>query len=889
MESVQVKLVCMGPLPLWAGTLLGVLALALGVVLLRAELRGRGRVRRAWLYGLRGAEILIAAMLVLQPVLLLRRETRRPAPVVAVADRSRSMLRRDAYEIGRLLDLAERLQGGPIEGRNPVAVGIRGWAQAAGQGLREGLEQLRRMHAETVQGMPWGASFSRKLEREGERLAGLIESGQAYAAALGRLELTLHGQAGAAGADEGDGVSLPEGLSPEMFRGLAPVLTLLERAGPSLRTADGPLSEADLAQHVSVYEALREALESAADDMARLQRWSDETFWTRLPTERRAALNRAAEKTRFDLARAVVAGLEQETEFAERFGVHRMGWEALDASNATPDTDVYALLEDAVGWTIDKTVAAVALVSDGGQNLPERPEVMRRLAARGVPLVTVGVGREASAWDVAVEDYDLPGILLQGRRARLAVTLKTEVPPETPIDLVLTAGGERLAGRRIAADGQYRRRVSLEFDVPREAPEIWTLEARTEQPDAAPENNAVTFAVHLATRPARVLVVARTPRWDIVYLLQALDTDAFRSDTVFWGAVQDDDGGELGSGSGKIPDSADGFARYDVVVLDGDPFPGMSAEDDERLREFVARGGTLIVMGAEPAGGYFARLAGVLGGAGRAGGAGQVLPDAAARLYPAVALAANASLTYSAWRVQPPAASVWDVGAQDAVLLRSGQTPCLALRFHGRGRIYAMGVGEWFRLREWSDGHAARRFLRAWLEDAARPVFDGPDGTAGCYPPAPVAGAPLHLLRANGGSASPWSVTMPGGETHAVRWPPSARPPVAGRFRADEEGEIVIREGGNVLRVLPVLQPILSEDVHLRLNRGFLERLAEEAGGAYAPLEDLRRAFQAVQPRTHTEVAVTEWRVWNWPALLGALVLLLTLDWILRRRSGLVL
>jgi hypothetical protein len=178
------------------------------------------------------------------------------------------------------------------------------------------------------------------------------------------------------------------------------------------------------------------------------------------------------------------------------------------------------------------------------------------------------------------------------------------------------------------------------------------------------------------------------------------------------------------------------------------------------------------------------------------------------------------------------------------------------------------------------------------MEDAARPCFEGSDGIVGCYPPIPVAGGEFYLLRAEKPeNGSPWSITLPNGDTRILPNTGENSSTVVGRMTAGDEGKLIVSEspGGAVLRTLQVARPILSEDVDLRMDSRFLERLAESGGGAYAPIEKIRPMLAAIEPRTARDVHVTEWRIWNSTLLMIALAVLLTVDWIVRRRSGMVL
>jgi hypothetical protein len=72
-----------------------------------------------------------------------------------------------------------------------------------------------------------------------------------------------------------------------------------------------------------------------------------------------------------------------------------------------------------------------------------------------------------------------------------------------------------------------------------------------------------------------------------------------------------------------------------------------------------------------------------------------------------------------------------------------------------------------------------------------------------------------------------------------------------------------------------------------RLNEGFLRRLARASGGEYARADRVADLLPALQASTPQGAAPERRDLWNTPAALAFVVMLLSAEWALRRRWGL--
>ncbi len=103
-------------------------------------------------------------------------------------------------------------------------------------------------------------------------------------------------------------------------------------------------------------------------------------------------------------------------------------------------------------------------------------------------------------------------------------------------------------------------------------------------------------------------------------------------------------------------------------------------------------------------------------------------------------------------------------------------------------------------------------------------------------------------------------------------------------IRASGYNESVLKSRGQ-FTVLPVDSGEMSETA---VNETLLNQMAEESGGKYLREEDLAELPVMLETLSHGRVVESETLLWQSYWWLGAIVLLLSIEWILRKRAGLL-
>ncbi|MBU4211200.1 MAG: hypothetical protein KKD33_01300 [Verrucomicrobia bacterium] len=885
-QTVAYHLTLMGPISLWIAVPLCVAAAIIAIWSLRRELAGRGRQgRRPWLLGLRVGTAVILVFLALQPVLFVRRETQKPAPVLIVADRSLSMLRTDAYETTDLLDIVTSLglQDNTSRMALPLQVHARLFESRAQ--LQRARQTMQTAYDQLSQGLPLGAAFSRLVEEERQRAAGF----------LGTLPKDLQQIT----ALETNAVLQTAAASNQLAASQA-IANLLRVASAFLEALPGDSHQLPPSEQIMVilrqYAEQLRACDQAMPALLILQQRCDQTVWQKLPDEKRKGIADVAKLSRFELARRLTQRLSASTDLAQNHSLRLAGWEPLDPANAASETDLFDSIDTAITASAKERLSALVLVTDGCQNLPERPDVMRRLSACKTPLILAGVGRITTEPDVAILDYSCPRLVLAQKKGNLKVVLKTCVPAGTPIKVDIQADGQSLAEQNVQADGNNRLNLDLEFRVPSEIKTPAVLTARTEAADAFPDNNSVRIGMHILQRPIPALVIARAPRWDLVYLLRALAREPCAVRKVFWGTAKQTPATEKQENL-PLPGGLTQLQPYRLVILDGESWPGMSTQSVAIFKDFVIKeGGSLLILTDEQGLSIAPLLSGLLGDAPApaitvipASRPNHLQPTHAARLLPVISLSADGARSMGMWREFPSPAHVHAVNSQTLPLLVYGTTPCLSLGFYGRGRIYQLGIGDLFRMREWNSGAALNRFLASLLEDSLAPLFAEPSANLTLYPSTPLVGSMAYVL-VQGASGGTIQVTFPDRRTNEVALARSAGGDLAmASLRIPAEGLLELRTTDGRLYATQTLAPIMSENLATGLDGDFLTRLANQAGGSFVPLPDLESKIRAIPVKVNCQVDLREWPLWNLTGVLLLLLVWIIVEWIMRRRAGLVL
>jgi uncharacterized membrane protein len=569
-----------------------------------------------------------------------------------------------------------------------------------------------------------------------------------------------------------------------------------------------------------------------------------------------------------------------------------------------------------------ESLAAVVLSSDGIDTAGGiSADKLADIAAFGVPVHTIGVGRDAIPEDlelsqVLVPERALPDSTVSARvsirhdrsgAARVKVYDGDELLATEPVTLAANSTTTTAwIDIELRDAGHHRLQVSVESD--------------SEEPER--RNNQRAALVKVEDQQFRVLYFEGEPRWEYKFLRRALATETdiklasllrVSPNKFYRQGLESPE--ELENG---FPTTRSELFAYDALIIGSVEAASFTAEQLDIVRAFVnERGGSLLML-AGPHG---------LGN----GGWGQssiadLLPaklpnskvdsfvrsKAAVILTPQGAdtqmlrLATTTEANETAWRGLPEIAdyqTTGDLKPAAMTLLNAstedGSVPLLMTQPFGRGHAYILASGGTWRwqmsmpLEDQSHESFWRQFMRALVASAPSNVSlsaNAAGGESAVRLRAEFrddAFTPIDDLRVSA------VVSHEDGESWTIDLLPSADE--AGVFAADTElnksgawfFEAIAERNDEVFDV--VRSSVFSESgqaeyFNIRRNPALLRRLSESTGGRYFEADEIGALPDLLR---YSNAGITEKihrSVWDAPAIFLLLLMLKAGEWLLRRR-----
>lgn len=577
-------------------------------------------------------------------------------------------------------------------------------------------------------------------------------------------------------------------------------------------------------------------------------------------------------------------------------------------------------------------VAAVLLLTDGldqsGETLSAHAMTVPMLIPELEDRVTATADERPDTW---IADVAYPRTMVVNWSATIDVLVRrTGIGPESfPVNLKQDERLLRSATVQFDGDETF---THVSFSV--EPLEVGRTAYRVEiEPtrDAEPSNNRRDLLVDVADPRNRVLYLEGMPRWEFKFFKRALlaDRNYQLSSFVYGGdgafiRFDEAEGMTGGSGGGAPTFSPDELAAYRVVVLGELEASALSAESARNIRDFVDRGGGLLLAGAGRAYGgdglhrvpALAELFPVepLAGGRMVEGTFSVDLTSTGRTHPALsALPSDTRL--------PPLLSFWApvrVHEFSSVLVATADgSPVLAVRRYGQGRVAVLLTDSLWRWQLGTGAERAERSLHSlfltqlvhWLAPDRREA----DDTGGLLQVLTARSEVDVRERVVVGALRPGAGEPQVDELTCSVTTPDGRQLLLPMFPADLEAEVGLHQrargyktafspqmpGRYELRVanaddtlhasLPVLAKVADgERTGAPLDHEYLAGLAGLSGGRVFPWRERHRLLNEISWKPTDVEIVRERPLWNRWWWIAVLVLLFSVEWWWRRRLDLV-
>jgi len=591
-------------------------------------------------------------------------------------------------------------------------------------------------------------------------------------------------------------------------------------------------------------------------------------------------------------------------------------------------THINAGLRQLVAETSDLPVGAVVLLTDGAENSGGIDlETINALHNRHLPVHTIGFGKEKADRDLEIADAVVAANAMAGSRMTATVSFHQRGYAGQKATLDVKDGDKLLATKDVMLDKDgVDQSETMFFNAGDAGVKSIAFALEPLPGEESTTNNTLTRLVDVSAEPRRILYVEGEPRWEFKFIRRAESEDKgvqivsmlrTTENKIYRQGIADSS--ELADG---FPSKAEDLFKYQAIILGSVEADYFTPVQQELLREFVdKRGGGLLFLG-----GRFAL--------GDGGWASSSIADLFPTFLPnqkGTFHRESATVQLTAAGAESPITRLFDDRAanidrwhkltylndyQDPGVPKPGATvlaqmmaghsmPLLVTQSFGRGKtalLATSGTWRWqmsSQLNDPSHDLFWQQLLRWLAKDSPGQVtVTMPQQTLMDeghvqmtvvardkeFTPAADAHVSAHMISPNGDSTTVDLAPVPNTPgTYALDWTADKSGSYVAEVTAErgtaELGKDVIsfrREDG------------VAENFHTEQNRELLEKLSGETGGRYWEQNELDRLPKEIS-YSEAGISVRDTKeLWDMPAVFLALLGLMSADWLLRRKWGVV-
>ena len=598
--------------------------------------------------------------------------------------------------------------------------------------------------------------------------------------------------------------------------------------------------------------------------------------------------------------------------------------ESFAAAAAQGDrTSMASALTDVLREARLNPLAAVIVASDGADTTGGvTAEELAEIAAFGVPIHTIAVGRERMPEDLELTDIAVPKRVLPDSTVAARVSIRHDGPGDT--QLKVYDDDRLLASTPLTLDDGTSTVAYVEFSLSDVGPHELAFSLDRKEGEQELRNNRRTELVEVRDDRYRVLYLEGEPRWEYKFMRRALHDD---DDLELVSLLRVSPNKFYRQGLSSAEQLEDGFPTtpeelygYDALVIGSIEAASLSRQQQALVRDFVGeRGGSLLMLAGR-------------NGLGNGGWGESPVADALPSRLPQadinsffrtqapvaitpqgddsqmLRLAADGEDNLDAWLGLPAVADYQLTGTLKpaAVSLLTANTergvlPLLLTQPFGRGRSFVLATGGTWRwqmsLPVEDQRHETfwRQLLRTLvasapppssLSAAARPGAGGIELRAefrdDTFAPVADIGATAVVANAEGDS---WTVDLTPAADGSGVFLGEIDPGANGAYFIEALAQ---RDGTPLatVRASVTYETGQAEHFGIRSDPALLRRLSAATGGSLLAPDALGELPELLR---YSKAGVTEIEthaIWDMPALFLMLIALKFIEWLLRRRWG---
>ena len=630
---------------------------------------------------------------------------------------------------------------------------------------------------------------------------------------------------------------------------------------------------------------------------------------------------------------------ELESKFKLRFfrfsGSAERTAEFEDAARHGDFTDLERSLNQIASELATVPVAGIVLISDGADNHSANLNaVAAQFRARGIPVYAIGIGSANLKHDTEIVRVAAPRKVLKDTMVEAEVSVRSSGYPGRSARLLVLEQDRQLQSQPIAlgSDGEVKT-FKTRFSSQLAGAKIFKFRLEPFSDEKVRENNEQTVLIRVEDERPKILYVEGEPRHEYAFLRRAT-----LPDKNLWlvSLLRQAEGNFLSQEvefpetlSKGFPTDREDLFQYKAVILGSVEASFFTFDQLRMISDFVSRrGGGLLMLGGKNSfgqGGYvntpLEDVSPVI-----LGQSASAVPEFQALEYK-VRLTSY-GLQHATCRLSPSDdqnRKRWEeahslVGYNPTVGLKPGATALaqasvpdargqnpviLAFQRFGRGKSVAFTASSSWRWRmglEHSDNFHElfwKQMLRWLVSDVTDPVTVTTEKHS--YSPDESA---LLRVETNDAAFMPINnaqltaqVKAPSGELTAatLTWDVEKDGVYSGTFNPREEGvhEVTVEafQAGKILGTSKASFRVAEsgEEFHdAAMNAGLLRRLSSETGGRYYSSGDLESLPEDIAYVDKGASRLEDKDLWDMPFLFLLLAGLISAEWILRKRKGLV-
>jgi uncharacterized membrane protein len=581
-------------------------------------------------------------------------------------------------------------------------------------------------------------------------------------------------------------------------------------------------------------------------------------------------------------------------------------------------------------------LAGIVLITDGADNHSENlDEAINQLRARNIRVYSIGIGSENFSHDTEIVRVTAPKKVLKDAVMEAEVSVRSVGYPGRHTKLIVTDQGKQLQSRDIVlgSDGEVKTyKINLSAQVA--GPRNLKFAVENLPGEIILENNDQTILVSVEDDQPQILYVEGEPRWEYGFLRRAILPDKNlrlvtllrQADGKFYRQGIESPG-ILEKG---FPVDKEELFKYKAIILGSIEASFFSFDQLRIISDFVSRrGGGFLMLGGRNSfgqGGYIHTPLEDLLPLHLAQSADTIpeFQDLEFKIHltsygmqhPICRLSLQESLNRKRWENAPdligfnptsgpkPGATVLATGS--SVQGNGGENyPILAFQRFGKGKSVAFTTASswrWQMEQEYTDNFHelfCRQMLRWLVSDVSDPVSIETEKHS--YSPDDIA---VLSAEVSDPSFEPLNnielsaeVTSPSGNISSVPlvWDVNKDGHYSGAFKPNEEGihkvtceafrgKVSLGKAQAHFRIAES-----TEEFHdAALNSDLLRRLADETGGRYYKVNALQTLPEDISYIDKGAHRMEGKDLWDMPFLFLLLVGLISTEWVLRKRKGLV-